>query len=85
MWRDNFINANPATIMQRLYQIKAEQDGRDVVIIAHAVRRDELPAEGAGKGLESRDGQGCHSVGAGAGCAALAPTQRAAVKKEAFA
>ena len=48
MWRENFINANPATIMQRLYQIKAEQDGRDVVIIAHAVRRDEVPAANTG-------------------------------------
>lgn len=47
MWRTHFVNANPATIMQRLYQIKAEQDGRDVVIIAHAVRRDDVPAEGA--------------------------------------
>lgn len=43
MWRDNFTNANPATIMQRLYQIKAEQDGRDVVIVAHAVERKNLP------------------------------------------
>jgi len=43
MWRDNFVNANPATIMQRLYQIKAEQDGRDVVIVAHAVERKNSP------------------------------------------
>lgn len=54
MWRDNFINANPATIMQRLYQIKAEQDGRDVVIIAHAVRRDEQPTASTGAGMENR-------------------------------
>ena len=92
MWRENFINANPATIMQRLYQLKAEQDGRDVVVIAHAERRADLPEAGAG--LESSDGQGCPSVGAGApegtslrvaGCAAFAPTQRADTKKEAFA
>ena len=48
MWRTHFINANPATIMQRLYQIKAEQDGRDVVVIAHAERRADLPDTGAG-------------------------------------
>mgnify|MGYP007069874850 CR=1 FL=1 len=48
MWRTHFVNANPATIMQRLYQIKAEQDGRDVVVVAHAVRRDEVPAATAG-------------------------------------
>lgn len=54
MWRENFINANPATIMQRLYQIKAEQDGRDVVVIAHAVRRDEVPAESRGAEVINR-------------------------------
>ncbi len=52
MWRDNFINANPATIMQRLYQIKAEQDGRDVVIIAHAEQRKDLSK--AGQGMEHK-------------------------------
>lgn len=41
MWRDCFINANPATIMQRLYQIKAEQDGKKIVVIAHAERREQ--------------------------------------------
>lgn len=40
MWREHFINANPATIMQRLYQIKAQQDGKKVTIIAHARKRD---------------------------------------------
>ena len=84
MWRTHFVNANPATIMQRLYQIKAEQDGRDVVIIAHAVRRDEVPAESAGEKV-SRDAHGCPSVGVGAGRAAFAPTERAAVKEEVFA
>ena len=48
MWRENFINANPATIMQRLYQIKAEQDGEDVTIIAHAKKREDLPARETG-------------------------------------
>lgn len=42
MWKDNFINANPATIMQRLYQIKAEQDGEDVTVIVHAKKRADL-------------------------------------------
>lgn len=36
----NLINANPATIMTRLYQLKAEQDGKDVTVIAHAERRE---------------------------------------------
>lgn len=36
----NLINANPATIMTRLYQLKAEQDGKDVTIVAHAERRE---------------------------------------------
>lgn len=43
-WKnENFINADAATIVQRLYQIKAEQDGRDdVTVIARAVpRKDE--------------------------------------------
>ena len=56
MWRTHFVNANPATIMQRLYQIKAEQDGRDVVIIAHAVRREDIPAESVGEEV-GRNGQ----------------------------
>lgn len=39
---ENLINVNVATIIQRLYQIKAEQDGRDVTVIAHAVaKKDE--------------------------------------------
>ncbi len=46
MWRENFVNANPATIMQRLYQLKAEQDGQDVVIIARAEKRANLPDAG---------------------------------------
>lgn len=36
----NLINANPATIMTRLYQLKAEQDGKDITIVAHAERRE---------------------------------------------
>ena len=36
----NLINANAATIMTRLYQLKAEQDGKDVTIVAHAERRE---------------------------------------------
>ena len=55
MWKTHFINANPATIMQRLYQIKAEQDGRDVVIVAHAVKRNEIPAEAVGEEDGSRE------------------------------
>mgnify|MGYP000885379726 FL=1 len=37
----NLINANPATIMTRLYQLKAEQDGKDITIVAHAERREQ--------------------------------------------
>ena len=37
----NLINANPATIMMRLYQLKAEQDGRDITVVAHAERREQ--------------------------------------------
>lgn len=36
----NLINANAATIMTRLYQIKAEQDGKNITVIAHAERRE---------------------------------------------
>jgi len=36
----NLINANPATIMTRLYQLKAEQDGKNIPVIAHAERRE---------------------------------------------
>ena len=32
----NLINANAATIMTRLYQLKAEQDGKNITVIAHA-------------------------------------------------
>lgn len=45
----NFINVNVATIVQRLYQIKAEQDGRDVTVIAHAVPKDDSRDGSAGK------------------------------------
>lgn len=41
MTGNQFFNANPAAIMQKLYQIKAEQDGRDVTIVARAVKRTE--------------------------------------------
>ena len=40
MWREHFINADPAAIMQRLYQLKAEQDGEKVTMIVHAQKRD---------------------------------------------
>lgn len=36
----NLINANAATIMTRLYQLKAEQDGKNITVIAHAERRE---------------------------------------------
>ena len=36
----NLINANPATIMTRLYQLKAEQDGKNITVIAHVERRE---------------------------------------------
>lgn len=36
---ERLINANPALIVQKLYQIKAEQDGRDVAVVTHAVKR----------------------------------------------
>ncbi len=43
----NLINANAATIMTRLYQIKAEQDGKDITIVAHAERREPSSAHAA--------------------------------------
>lgn len=43
----NLINANAATIMTRLYQLKAEQDGKDITIIAHAERREPSSAHAA--------------------------------------
>ena len=63
MWRDNFINVNPATIMQRLYQIKAEQDGRDVIVIAHAVRRDEQPTASTGAASPAEEYTAAASLG----------------------
>ena len=47
MQNPNFINANPAIIMQRLYQIKADQDGEDVTVIVHAKKRADLPTREA--------------------------------------
>lgn len=43
----NLINANPATIMTRLYQLKAEQDGKNITVIAHAERREPPNAHAA--------------------------------------
>ena len=43
----NLINANAATIMTRLYQLKAEQDAKDVTVIAHADRREPPSAHAA--------------------------------------
>ena len=43
----NLINADAATIITRLYQIKAEQDGKDVTVIAHAERREPSSAHAA--------------------------------------
>ena len=40
MWREHFVNADPAIIMQRLCQLKAEQDGEKVTIIVHAQKRE---------------------------------------------
>lgn len=48
MQNPNFINANPAAIMQKLYQIKAKQDGEDVTVIVHAKKRADLPTREAG-------------------------------------
>ena len=47
MQNPNFINANPAAIMQKLYQIKAKQDGEDVTVIVHAKKRADLPTREA--------------------------------------
>lgn len=33
----NFINCNPLTIMQKLYEIKARQDGSDMKIIVREI------------------------------------------------
>lgn len=53
MTGNQFFNADPAAIMQKLYQIKAEQDGRDVTIVAHAaVKRTEAAVKD--EMLESR-------------------------------
>ena len=49
----NLINANAATIMTRLYQLKAEQDGKNITVIAHAERR-ELPSSHAMNMAERR-------------------------------
>ena len=49
----NLINANPATIMTRLYQLKAEQDGKNITVIAHAERR-EPPCAHAGDMTQRR-------------------------------
>lgn len=49
---ERLINANPALIVQKLYQIKAEQDGRDVTIVARAVKRTEAAVKD--EMLESR-------------------------------
>ncbi|WP_314047220.1 hypothetical protein [Selenomonas noxia] len=43
----NLINVNPATIMTRLYQLKAEQDGKNITVIAHAERREPPHAHAA--------------------------------------
>ena len=43
----NLINANPATIMTRLYQLKAEQDGKNITVIAHAERRESSHSHAA--------------------------------------
>ena len=32
MWKTHFVNADPVTILQRLYEIKAQQDGLEVEI-----------------------------------------------------
>lgn len=34
---DKFINFDPVTVLQRLYQIKAEQDGENVKIKAYTI------------------------------------------------
>lgn len=52
MPENQFFNADPAAIMQKLYQIKAEQDGRDVTIVARAVKRTEAAVKD--EMLESR-------------------------------
>lgn len=49
---ERLINANPALIVQKLYQIKAEQDGRDVAVVTHAVKRTEAAVKD--EMLESR-------------------------------
>ena len=50
---ENLININPETIIQRLYQLKAEQDGKNITVIAHAERR-EPPCSPAGDMTQRR-------------------------------
>ena len=50
---ENLININPETIIQRLYQLKAEQDGKNITVIAHAERR-EPPCSHAGDMTQRR-------------------------------
>lgn len=50
---ENLININPETIIQRLYQLKAEQDGKNITVIAHAERR-EPPCAHAGDMTQRR-------------------------------
>ena len=48
--QENFINANPVTIIARLYQLKAEQDGIDGIVTAYAVSHEEKTDEPAKEG-----------------------------------
>ena len=42
----DFINCNPLTIMQKLYEIKARQDGSDMKIIVREITPEEVRAGG---------------------------------------
>lgn len=41
MQNPNFINCNPLTIMQKLYEIKARQDGSNMQVIVREITPEE--------------------------------------------
>lgn len=42
----NFINCNPLNIMQKLYEIKARQDGSNMKVIVREITLEEVRAGG---------------------------------------
>lgn len=46
MQKPNFINCNPRSILQKLYEIKARQDGSNMKIIVREITPEEARAGG---------------------------------------